>query len=80
MKTHLAYLFMVCYNAYTSIHKHEKGVMAVGGQLKNRMRIDVTVDKDLYKRLKEYSERSMIPMSRIVEKSVIDYLDKEEKK
>lgn len=71
---------MVCYNAYTSIHKHEKGVMAMGGQLKNRMRIDVTVDKDLYKRLKEYSERSMIPMSRIVEKSVIDYLDKEEKK
>lgn len=54
--------------------------MAMGGQLKNRVRIDVTVDKDLYKRLKEYSERSMIPMSRIVEKAVIDYLDKEEKK
>jgi predicted DNA-binding protein len=52
----------------------------MGGELKYRKQICVTMNTDLYKRLKAYADRMMIPMSRIIDKSVTEYLDKVEKK
>lgn len=47
------------------------------GDLKNRKQIGVTMDKKLYARLKAYSEKTMIPMSRIIEKAIVEYYDKD---
>ena len=52
----------------------------MGGKLKNRIRVDITIPEEIHKRLKEYSERTMAPVSRIVERAVVEFLDKEEKK
>jgi len=46
--------------------------------LKNRERIGTSLPSDLIKELKDYSEYTMIPLSRIIEASLIEYLkDKE---
>lgn len=50
------------------------------GELKNRRQVGVVMDTGLYKRLKAYSDAVMIPMSRIIDRSVEEYLDKAEKK
>ncbi len=42
--------------------------------LKNRERIGTTLPNDLAKQLKTYSKESMIPVSKIIEKAVEDYL------
>jgi len=42
--------------------------------LKNRQRIGATLPNDLAKQLKIYSKESMIPVSKIIEKAVDDYL------
>lgn len=52
----------------------------MGGELKNRKQIGITMNKDLYKRLKAYADYMMIPMSRIIDRSVEEYLDRVEKK
>ena len=47
--------------------------------LKNRERIGTSLPSELIKELKDYSERTMIPLSRIIEASIIEYLkDKED--
>ena len=47
--------------------------------LKNRERIGTSLPSGLIKELKDYSERTMIPLSRIIEASIIEYLkDKED--
>jgi len=47
--------------------------------LKNRERIGTSLPSELIKELKDYSEKTMIPLSRIIEASLIEYLrDKEE--
>jgi len=47
--------------------------------LKNRERIGTSLPSELIKQLKDYSERTMIPLSRIIEASIIEYLkDKED--
>jgi len=47
--------------------------------LKNRERIGTSLPSDLIKELKDYSEKTMIPLSRIIEASIIEYLkDKED--
>lgn len=50
------------------------------GELKNRTRVSFAMDKKVYERLKAYADRMMIPMSRIIDRSVAEYLDKVEKK
>ena len=42
--------------------------------LKNRERIGTTLPINLAKRLKEYSNETMIPISKIIEKAIEDYL------
>ena len=42
--------------------------------LKNRERVGVSLPKDLVKELRAYSKESMIPISKIIEKAVTDYL------
>lgn len=48
----------------------------MGGELKNRIRTNVTFDTELFKKLKAYSESSMIPMSRIVERATRQYIER----
>ena len=50
------------------------------GELKNRVRVSFAMDKKVYERLKAYSDKMMIPMSRVMDKSVTEYLDKKEQK
>jgi len=47
--------------------------------LKNRERIGTSLPTELIKELKDYSEKTMIPLSRIIEASIVEYLkDKED--
>ena len=43
--------------------------------LKNRTRISTTIENDIYRRLKEYSDKSSIPITKILDKSIVMYLD-----
>ena len=52
----------------------------MGGELKNRRQVGVVMDNDVYAELKAYSERTMVPMSRIMDKAVIEYLKKNNRK
>jgi metal-responsive CopG/Arc/MetJ family transcriptional regulator len=42
--------------------------------LKNRERVGTSLPINLVKQLREYSERTMIPMSKIIEKAIKNYL------
>lgn len=44
-------------------------------ELKNRTRISSTLNNEIYKRLKEYSDKSDIPITKILDKAVAMYLD-----
>lgn len=46
-------------------------------ELKTRTRFSTTLDKDVEKRLKEYSKKTMIPVSKIVDAAIKDYIDKQ---
>jgi len=46
--------------------------------LKNRERIGTSLPSELIKELKDYSEKTMIPLSRIIEASIIEYLKEKE--
>lgn len=45
-------------------------------ELKNRVRFSTTLDKETEKQLKEYSKQSFIPISKIVDNAIIEYLSK----
>ena len=44
--------------------------------LRNRTRIANAVRTDLYKKLKEYSEETMIPISKLLDEAIEDLLNK----
>lgn len=48
-------------------------------ELKNRVRFSTTLDKDVEKKLKEYSKNSMIPISKIIDIAIIEYIAKNKK-
>ena len=48
----------------------------MGGELKHRKQMGITMDKKVYERLKAYADNMMIPMSRIIDKAVTEYLNK----
>lgn len=52
----------------------------LGGDLKKRKQVGVVMDIQIYERLKKYSDESMIPMSRIIDRAVVEYLERNEKK
>lgn len=43
-------------------------------ELKTRTPLGVAVDNEVYKSLKEYSESTGIPMSKVIDKAVTEYL------
>ena len=49
-------------------------------RLKNRVRFSTTLDKKTVQALKDYSNETMIPVSKIVDVAVQEYLDKRKKK
>lgn len=49
--------------------------MTTNRGLKNRTAISTAIDKDLYRRLKEYSEKTSIPISKLIDKAIAMYLD-----
>lgn len=44
--------------------------------LVHRTRISNSIDKELYKKLKSYSEKSKIPMSKLLDEAILDLLNK----
>lgn len=44
--------------------------------VRRREMFTTTLSKDLKEELKEYSDRTMIPMSKLVEKAITEYLTK----
>lgn len=53
--------------------------MADNRGLKNRVAISNAVDKELYAKLKEYSEKTSIPLSKLLDKAIAMFLDAIEK-
>ena len=49
-------------------------IMADNRGLKNRVAISNAVDKELYARLKKYSEKTSIPLSKLLDKAIEMYL------
>ena len=47
--------------------------------LKNRIAISNAVDKELYARLKAYSENTSIPLSKLLDKAISMFLESVEK-
>lgn len=44
--------------------------------LKNRIRFSTTLDKETLKRLKEYSEKTMVPITKIIDAAIMEYIKK----
>ncbi len=44
-------------------------------ELKNRTRISSTLDNEVYKKLKEYSNKTSVPISKILDKAVLMYIE-----
>lgn len=48
--------------------------MSTNRGLKNRVAISTAIEKDIYKRLKEYSEKTSIPLSKLMDKAIDAFL------
>ena len=48
----------------------------IGGELKKRIHISTNIDKEIFNKLKQYSEDTMIPMTKIIDKALKEYLEK----
>ncbi len=44
-------------------------------RLKNRIAISTAIDKEIYERLKKYSEETSIPISKLLDKAIVAYLE-----
>lgn len=49
--------------------------MATNRGLKNRVAISTAIDKVLYLKLKQYSEETGIPLSKLFDKAISSYLE-----
>lgn len=49
--------------------------MAKYRKLKNRTAMSVTLENEICERLKEYSDKTSVPITRILDKAVAMYLD-----
>ena len=43
-------------------------------ELKNRVRFSTTLDKETEKQLKEFSQLTLVPISKIVDKAILEYI------
>lgn len=48
-------------------------------ELKNRVRFSTTLDKEVERKLKDYSKQTMIPISKIVDSAISEYVEKKSK-
>ena len=48
--------------------------------LKNRVRFSSTLSPDVDKVLKDYSQKTMIPISKILDSAIMEYISKNNKK
>lgn len=48
------------------------------GDLKNKVRFSSTLPTELQQKLKDYSKKSMIPVSKIIETALNEYLTKKQ--
>lgn len=48
-------------------------------ELKNRIRFSTTLDKDVERKLKEYSKQSMIPISKLVDTAIARFIESQKK-
>lgn len=48
-------------------------------ELKNRTRFSSTLENDVYKMLKDYSAKSDIPITKILDKAVLMYIRSQDK-
>lgn len=49
-------------------------------ELKNRIRFSTTLDKDVERKLKEYSKQSMIPISKLVDIAIARFIESQNNK
>ena len=49
--------------------------MTTNRGLKNRTAISTAIDKELYAKLKEYSDKTSIPISKLIDKAIAMYLE-----
>lgn len=49
--------------------------MVVNRGLKNRTAISTAIDKELYQKLKAYSDDTGIPISKLLDKAILMYLE-----
>jgi hypothetical protein len=47
--------------------------------LKNRTRISNAIDTETWKRLQQYSKETMIPISKLLDKAISDFLESAKK-
>jgi len=67
--------FKICYDVL-----HKGGIyMGDNRGLKNRIAISNAVDKELYARLKEYSEKTSVPVSKLLDKAISMLLESVDK-
>lgn len=52
----------------------------VKDSLKNRVRFSSTLSPEVDKALKEYSQKTMIPISKILDMAITEFINKEMKK
>ena len=52
----------------------------VKDSLKNRVRFSSTLSPEVDKALKEYSKKTMIPISKILDMEITEFINKESKK
>lgn len=52
----------------------------VKDSLKNRVRFSSTLSPDVDKALKDYSQKTMIPISKILDMAITEFVNKEMKK
>ena len=49
-------------------------------ELKNRIRFSTTLDKDVERKLKEYSKQSMKPISKLVDTAIARFIENQNNK
>lgn len=60
---------------FYNILQRRTNYMATNRGLKNRTAISTAVDNEIYKKLKEYSDKTSIPISKIIDKALEMYLE-----
>ena len=48
-------------------------------ELKNRTRISSTLDNEVYKKLKEFSDKTSVPVTKILDKAILMYIESVDK-